>query len=177
MSAFSRIRTYLDNKQANILCKTTIMANFNYCPLIWMFSSKVANNEINRRPKRALQVLHKNNNLSFDKCLMKEAGITIHAKNLQKLMLEIFKTLKHLSLPYLWDLFTEKQVEYSLRTKNLVMLPQITTQKHGINSSAFRDSILWNALSDDIKTSENVAAFKKKIRGWKGENCNCRRCR
>ena len=123
------------------------------------------------------RVLHKNNNLSFDKCLMKEAGITIHAKNLQKLMLDIFKTLKHLNPSYLWDLFNEKQVEYNLRTKNLVMLPQIKTLKYGINSIAFRGSILWNALSDDIKTSENVAGFKKKIIGWKGKNCNCRLCR
>ena len=177
MSAFSRIRNYLDNKQANILCKTTVLANFNYCPLIWMFSFKAANNEINRKHKRALRVLHKNNNSSFDKCLMKEAGITIHAKNLQKLMLEVFKTLKHLNPSYLWDLFNEKQIEYNLRTKNLVMLPQIKTQKYGINSIAFRGSILWNALSDNIKTSENVAAFKKKIIGWKGGNCNCRLCR
>ena len=117
VSAFSRIRTYRDNKQANILCKTTVLANFNYCPLIWMLSSKAANKEINRTHKRALRVLHKNNNLSFDKCLMKEASITIHANNLQKLMLEIFKTLNHLNPSYLWDLFNEKQVEYTLRTK------------------------------------------------------------
>ena len=130
VSAFSRIRNYLDNKQANILCKTTVLANFNYCPLISMFSSKAASNEINRTHKRALRVLHKNNNLSFDKCLMKEAGITIHAKNLQKLMLEICRTLKYLNPSYLWDLFNEKQIEYNLRAKNLVMLPQIKTQKY-----------------------------------------------
>ena len=55
-----------------------------------------------------------------------------------------------------------------------MMLPQIKTQKYRINSIAFRGSILWNAINDDIKTSENVAAFKKKIIDWKGENCNCR---
>ena len=54
---------------------------------------------------------------------MKEAGITIHLKNLQKLMLEIVKTLNYLNPSYLWDLFNIKQVEYNLRTKNLVMIP------------------------------------------------------
>ena len=62
-----------------------------------MLSSKAANKEINRTYKRALLVLHKDNNLSFDKCLMKEAGITIHVKNLHELMLEVFKTLNHLN--------------------------------------------------------------------------------
>ena len=75
-----------------------------------MFSSKAANNEINRTHKRALRVLYKNNNLSFDKCLMKEAGITIHIKNLQKLILEVFKTLNYLNPSYIWDLFNVKQV-------------------------------------------------------------------
>ena len=101
MSAVSRIRNYLDIKQADILCKTTVLANFNYCPLIWMLSSKAANNGSIRTHKQVLQVLYKNSNLSFDKCLMKEAGITIHIKDLQKLMLEVSKTLNHLNPSYL----------------------------------------------------------------------------
>ena len=83
---------------------------------------------------------------------MKEAGITIHVKNLQKIMLEVFKTLNYLNSSYLWDLFNVKQVEYNLRTKNLVMLPQIKTQTYGVNSITFRSSILWNALTEDVKT-------------------------
>ena len=33
----------------------------------------------------------------------------------------------------------------------------------------FRGSILWDALADEIKTCDNVAAFKKNIIAWKGE--------
>ena len=46
--AFSRVRNYLVIKHGDILCKTTVLANFNYCPLIWMLSSKNTKNEINR---------------------------------------------------------------------------------------------------------------------------------
>ena len=87
VSAFSRLRNYLDNTQARLLCNTTVLANFNYCPLIWMFSSKAANKEINRTHKRALRVLHKDYDASFDRCLLREEDTTIHIKNLQKLML------------------------------------------------------------------------------------------
>ena len=34
---------------------------------------------------------------------------------------------------------------------------------HGVNSVTFRGSILWNALTDDITTCDNVVAFKKKM--------------
>ena len=50
-----------------------------------------ANKEINRTHKRALRVLHKDYDASFDMCLMREADTTIHIKNLQKLMVEVFK--------------------------------------------------------------------------------------
>ena len=70
-----------------------VLAIFNNCPLIWMLSSKAASNEINRRHNGALRVLYKDTNLSFDKCLIEEAGITIHNKNFQKLIVEIFKSL------------------------------------------------------------------------------------
>ena len=76
-----------------------------------MLSSKAANKEMNRAYKRAFRVLHKDTHFSFDKCLMKEAGITIHVKNLHKLMLDVFKTLHYLNALHLWDLFDVKQVE------------------------------------------------------------------
>ena len=176
VSAFSRVRNYLDDTQAKLLCKTTVLANFNYCPLIWMFSSKAANNEINRTHKRALRVLHKEYDASFELCLQREADTTIHIKNLQKLRLEVFKTLNSLNPSYLWDLFNTKQIEYNLRIKNLVKLPQLKTHAFGRHSVTFRGSILWNTLSDDIKSCENVAAFKKKIKTWNGVNCSCKLC-
>ena len=134
-----------------------------------MLSSKAANKEINRTHKRALRVLHKNNNLSFDKCLMKEAGIKIHVKNLYKLMLEVFKTLNCSNPSYLWDLFNVNQVEYNLKTEKLVVLPRIKTQTYEVNSITCRGSILSNALTNDIKAFTYMAAFKKQIIGWKGK--------
>ena len=58
VNAFSRLRNYLSDTQVKLLCKTTAWANFNYYPLIWLFSSKVPNNEVNRTHKRALRMLH-----------------------------------------------------------------------------------------------------------------------
>ena len=162
VSAFSTIRNYLYIKQIDKLSKKTVLADFNYCPLIWILSTKAANNEINRARKRPLWELYQNNNSSFDKCLMKEAGIKIHIKNLQKLMLEVFKTLNRLNPSYLLEIFNEKQVGYNLRTRNLVVLCR--TQTYGINSGIFSGSTLRNALTEEIKTCENVVAVKEKAK-------------
>ena len=118
------------------------VGKFQLLSLIWMLSFKAANKEINRTYKRAFRVLHKDNKLSFDKYLMKEAGTIIHVKNPHKLMLDVFKTLNYLNPSYLWNLFNMKQDKYSLSTKSLVVLPQIKMQKYGANSITFRGSIL-----------------------------------
>ena len=119
MSAFSRLRNYLDNTQAKLLCKITVLANFNVCPLIWMFSTKAANKEINRTYyKRALRVLHKDNDGSFHTCLQRGTDTTIHVKNLQKLMLEIFKTLNLLNPTYLWDFISLCEMCEKLYVRN-----------------------------------------------------------
>ena len=47
------------------------------------------------------------------------------------------------------------------------MLLQIKTQTYGAKSITMRGSILWNALTDDINACTNMAAFKKKVIGWK----------
>ena len=45
-------------KYRNVLYKTFIKSTFNYCPVIWMFHGKAANNRINQLHKRALLVFH-----------------------------------------------------------------------------------------------------------------------
>ena len=52
--------------------------------------------------------------------------MTIHKKNLLKLMVEVYKTMNHLSPPYMWDLFTKKVVEYDFRIMILSSTCEIT---------------------------------------------------
>ena len=68
-------------------------------------------------------MLYKDKNLSFDKCLIKEAGIKIHVKNLHKLMLEVFKTLNYINPSHHRHLVNVKQAVYNWKTRNLAMLP------------------------------------------------------
>ena len=38
--------------------------------------------------------------------------------------------------------------------------------RYGLNSLRFRGAMLWNALNDDAKNIESVAAFKEEIKIW-----------
>ena len=120
VKALSRLSCYINFKQASTLLNAIIMSNFNYCPLIWMFCSKTANKSINRAHKRAVRVLYKEFESCFEELLSRHGDVTIHVKNLQKLLLEVYKTLHHLNPSYLWENFQTKSITYNLREKGFM---------------------------------------------------------
>ena len=177
VKAFSRIAGFLQKDKANILYKTFIKPAFNYCPLIWMFCGKTSNNRINRLHKRALRVLHGDYTSTFEELLARSEEITIHCSNLQKLMVEIYECSNFISPSILSEFFTTKEITYDLRIKNLLQVPKVKTSSYGQSSLSFRGSILWNTLSDSIKSAQNTKQFKTMIKNWKGEQCRCNVCK
>ena len=74
-------------------CRTHfVMSNFKYCPLIWIFCGKGANNKINKIHKQALRVLFNDYDTPFNDLLARSNEKTVHVQNLQRLVIEIYKT-------------------------------------------------------------------------------------
>ena len=57
VSAFARVARYLDLQKVKLLYQSFAASTFKYCPLIWLFCGKTANENIDRVHKRALRVL------------------------------------------------------------------------------------------------------------------------
>ena len=70
--------------------KTFITSQFSYCPLIWMFHSNNVNIKINRIHKRALRLVYQNN-LNFFELFDLDNSETVHQKNLQVFVTEVYK--------------------------------------------------------------------------------------
>ena len=83
--------------------------------------------------------------------LTRSGSVCIYARNLQKLMIEIYKSIIHLSPSLVWEFHETKCKEYNLRTKTLCKLPTIRSTNFGMESVSFRGSFLWNTLDDSIK--------------------------
>ena len=128
-----------------------------------MFCGKTANNEINRVHKRALRILLRDYDASFDELLAENEKKTIHIRNLQMLTIEVYKSLNHQNLSFLWELFVRKEINYNLKSKDILVLPKALTTSFSKNSISFRGSILCNSTPDVIKSSNTVFAFIKNI--------------
>ena len=76
-----------------MLINAFFYSHFNYCPLIWMFSSKALNDKIEKLHKRALQIIESDFTATYENLMAIDGSITIHKRNLQFLMTEIYETL------------------------------------------------------------------------------------
>ena len=99
LRALARIRKFIPFKQAKRLSEAYIMSTFTYCPLIWMYCSKTANNLTNKIHKRSLRVIYEMENGNFEDLLIKDSSWTIHENNIHTLLIEIYKSLNHISPP------------------------------------------------------------------------------
>ena len=106
--ALRRIRTFINFKSAKLIYNAYILSAFSYCPLIWTFCGKSANGLINNTHLRALKMIYKSENLSLEDILHKDLSVKIHTKNLQLLMLEVYKSRNKLNPEFMWDLFRVK---------------------------------------------------------------------
>ena len=105
-----RLRPFLGEQKSKVILNSVIMSNFSYCPLIWLFCIKGANNEIYRTHKRALRVLYGDYESTLEELLDRDKSKTTYKKNPQILMIEVYKTINHLNPEYMWEFFTRRNV-------------------------------------------------------------------
>ena len=107
INALLKIAKHLTMPQKKLQVNAFFCSHFNYCPLVWMFSTKDANNKIEKLHKRALQIIHSDYDsaLNYEDLLLRDNSVTIHQRNLQFLMTEILKTIHGLNNSFIKEFF------------------------------------------------------------------------
>ena len=77
-----------------LLMSSYITSQFNYCPLVWMIYNRKLNKKINKFHERALRIVYGDHKTSFSEFLNIDKSVSIHQKNLQYLLIEIYKVKK-----------------------------------------------------------------------------------
>ena len=158
--------------------KAFVISQFNYCPLIWMFHNRALNNRINKIHERALRLVYQNKNLSFSELLELDNAVTIHQRNLQVLVTEIFKVKNNLSPEIMKQVFDFQEPYNNLRSETSQFRREnIKTTHYGIQSAKFLGPKIWVMVPQNIKNCKYLQEFKRLIKGWKPETCPCRMCK
>ena len=119
------------------------MSHFSYCPLIWMFHDRATNSRINKIHERALRIVYRDTESSFDELLAKDNSVSVHQRNLQLLMIEIYKTKNNLNPSFMEDIFVERpNIPYDLRNNDGLLVPRANATAHGIETIRYVGSRL-----------------------------------
>ena len=102
-----------------------------------------------------------NSNLDYETLLKIIGSVNRESSRVQKMLVTTYKTLY--APPYLRSLLKERTTAYNLRGILKLDLPRVTTTSFGLKSFRHAAPQVWNTLPDNIRTSENLIAFKRAI--------------
>ena len=106
------------------------MSQFSYCPLIWMCHSRKINTQITKLHERALRLVYNDKSSSFWELLERDNLVTIHSRNIQIILTEIFKIKSEAAPEILTEIFKFKDHSYDLRKKNCLERRIIKSRKY-----------------------------------------------
>ena len=90
LNALIRLKSYLNFNAKRVLINSYIISNFNYCPLVWIFSTAKSLNKIESLQKRALRFLYNDYSISYEGLLEKAGKV----KMIVSLLSPLFCTKK-----------------------------------------------------------------------------------
>ena len=177
LHALARVGKYMSSDKLRVIMKAFIESQFAYCPLIWMFHSRTLNNRINRLHERALRLVYKDPDTTFQQLLDKDKTVTIHHRNIQKLATEMYKIKNGISPEVMKKIFQEIPNHYNLRNKKAWATHNVRTVYNGTETLSFLGPKIWDILPKSLKEATSLKHFKKEIKLWKPDGCTCRLCK
>ena len=123
--ALARVSKFISKKKLRFIVKVFILSQFSYCPLVWMCHSRTLNNKINKLHEMALRLVYDDKQSTCEELLNINKSITIHHRNLQVLVTELYKVHYGLAPEPMNDIFEKRDVTYNfinnstLKTRNI----------------------------------------------------------
>ena len=151
--------------------KTFVKSKFNHCPLICMFHSRRLNNKINNVNEKALKVVSSDQILTFQELLDKEASSSVHHRNIETLVIEIYKHIHGILPAVMGEVFKiNRTLPYNLRIHNGFSSVVPKTVEYGTEKFCFFSSKSQDFSPRKDKKLSCLEVFKSRDAGL---SCRC----
>ena len=130
--------------------------------------------KVNKIHRSTLRVVYGDYSSTYEELLASHNDISIHQKHLKHLAIEVYKSLTNLNVEFMRPFFKSKSIRYSLRNRNICILPSARLQygiNYGINSILY-----YSIIPISFKESASVKEFKQKLNHVQKTHCSCVAC-
>ena len=184
LNALSRLCSIIPFRKRKMLMQAFFVSQFSYSPLVWMFHSRKLNTKINNLHYRALRMVYRDEISSFEELLIKDGSITIHHRNLQFLVIEMYKVFTGVAPAFMsgifeknWNACTENVSANTRSQSNFYNHSNPKTVNNGLETLRSLGPKIWDIVPIEIKSISSLPLFKVKIKKWIPQNCPCRLCK
>ena len=171
IAALFRLSSYLHYPEKKLIFNSIIKSQFSFCPLVWMFCSRTSNNMINKLHERSLRIILNDYLSNFNILLENNKDICNHHRNIQTLLIEVFKMKNELAHPIMESILNKRFNTYNLTTKRKKAV------WYGLETLSYRYPQLWSLLPESLKEMNSLSQFKRNIKHWICRDCPCRLCK
>ena len=126
-------------------------------------STRQTNNMINKIHQRALRIVLNDHISDFETMLRNMNDITIHHRNIQTFMIELFKIKYDLAPPVMDSMLNRRTICYNFRNLQEFQSERKRTVFYGLETISYRAPQLWTILPEEFKQTQWV--FLKAISG------------
>ena len=178
LHALSHVSRYMTLNKRHILMKSFIISQFSYCLLIWMIHNRGLNIKINQIRERALRIVYDDCSSSFEDLLNKDNSVTIHQRNLQQLVIDIFQVKLGIAPIIMDQMFTfVENNTYNLRSGMHLNRANVHSTQYDVESIGNLETKIRNLVPAHIKYLKTLSTFKNQIKKWIPKDCKCRLCK
>ena len=110
--------------------------------------------------ERALRLVYNDKSSSFRELLERDNSVTIHERNIQVLLTEIFKVKSGAAPQIMEEIFKFKDHSYRLRKNNSIERQIIKSRKYGSETVSNLEAKVWDIQLENIKKAESFQETK-----------------
>lgn len=174
INVLKRLSPYLNFNCRMTIFKSFILANFNYCPIIWHSCSAKSAHKLERLQERALRFVYHDYTSSYEDLLSRDNLPTLHLRRIRSIAFEVHKLINNIGAPYNFNLFQKKFS--NLRNSGDLDLPRTKSIKHGTRSLSYQGAFIWNQMPSSLKSCVDFKSFRSLLSKWTPGRCRCAMC-
>ena len=151
-----------------ILLNAFLKAQFNYCPIIWVFRSRCLNIAINRLHERYLRMIYNDKISNFEELSNEGNSVSIHHKNIHALAIEMYKNASDMSIDIMNGVLKSRNAPHCklfhitlIRCTLHFSTDPIHSVYNGTKSGSYLGPKIWEQVPAEIKNKDSLDGFRK----------------